>query len=75
MRDGGEDEGGMLVESFDGEAEGSDASFAQPCVAASVGFGAVCMGRSIEFDAEVCFGAVEIEDVGAEGVLAAEVEG
>jgi hypothetical protein len=32
------------------------------------------MGRAIDFYGELCGGAVEIEYVGADGVLAAEVE-
>src|SRR5690606_22983021 len=57
------------VKFFGGDAQHADALFAQPGVAAGVVLGLFGMHRAVDLDAELCPGAVEIEDVGAEGVL------
>ena len=74
MRDLREDDRGAEFEFFDGDPKGADPLPCQVRVAAGIVFSAVRMRRPIHFDAEPRLGAVEIEDVRSERVLATEVE-
>ena len=69
-----QDHGGALFQFLGAEPQGADALAREPGVAAGVVRGLRGVDRSIDFNTELCFGAVEVEDVRPERVLAANVE-
>ena len=73
-RYGSEHERGAEFDIIGGEAKDSDALAGEPIGAPLVAGLLVIMGRAVDFHGELRGRAVEIEDVGANGVLAAEVE-
>ena len=74
MRDGGEDVSGSLLDVVGGEAEDADALGREPVGPALVVLLPVVVRGAIDFDGEFGRRTIEIEDVGTDGVLAAEME-
>ena len=72
--DGGEDCREVVVDGVVGEAEDAVAGGGEEGIAIGVGLALGVVDRAIELDDEATIRAAEIDDEGADGVLAAELK-